>query len=84
MADAPLRPDQYDRYRRHLTLPEIGLEGQQALLAARVLLVGAGGLGASVRDGAGLLEQDQQARRLSVAQVREHFECVATRASRAA
>jgi len=45
MADAPLRPDQYDRYRRHLTLPEIGLEGQQALLAARVLLVGAGGLG---------------------------------------
>jgi len=45
MADAPLRPDQYDRYRRHLTLPEIGLEGQQALLATRVLLVGAGGLG---------------------------------------
>jgi adenylyltransferase/sulfurtransferase len=45
MADAPLRPDQYDRYRRHLVLPEIGLEGQQALLAARVLLIGAGGLG---------------------------------------
>jgi molybdopterin/thiamine biosynthesis adenylyltransferase/rhodanese-related sulfurtransferase len=45
MADAPLRPDQYERYRRHLTLPEIGLEGQQALLGARVLLIGAGGLG---------------------------------------
>jgi adenylyltransferase/sulfurtransferase len=45
MADAPLTPDQYDRYQRHLTLPEIGLEGQQALLASRVLLIGAGGLG---------------------------------------
>ncbi len=41
----PLRPDQYDRYRRHLTLPEFGLEGQQALLDARVLLIGMGGLG---------------------------------------
>ncbi|MCH8131637.1 MAG: molybdopterin-synthase adenylyltransferase MoeB [Myxococcales bacterium] len=46
MTDAPpLRPDQYDRYRRHLTLPEFGLEGQQALLDARVLLIGMGGLG---------------------------------------
>jgi sulfur-carrier protein adenylyltransferase/sulfurtransferase len=42
---APLRPDQYERYRRHLILPEIGLEGQRALLDARVLLIGAGGLG---------------------------------------
>lgn len=41
----PLRPDQYDRYRRHLSLPEVGAEGQQRLLAARVLLIGAGGLG---------------------------------------
>jgi adenylyltransferase/sulfurtransferase len=41
----PLRPDQYERYRRHLTLPDLGLEGQQALLRARVLLIGAGGLG---------------------------------------
>jgi molybdopterin/thiamine biosynthesis adenylyltransferase/rhodanese-related sulfurtransferase len=40
-----LRPDQFDRYRRHLTLPEVGAEGQQRLLAARVLLIGAGGLG---------------------------------------
>jgi adenylyltransferase/sulfurtransferase len=46
MADAPpLTPDQFDRYRRHLTLPELGVEGQQALLGARVLLIGAGGLG---------------------------------------
>ena len=41
----PLRPDQYDRYRRHLSLPEVGIEGQERLLAGRVLLIGAGGLG---------------------------------------
>ena len=46
MADSPpLTPAQFDRYRRHLTLPELGVEGQQALLAGRVLLIGAGGLG---------------------------------------
>lgn len=43
--NAPLRPDQFARYRRHLTLPEIGLEGQQRLLDSAVLLIGAGGLG---------------------------------------
>ena len=37
--------DELRRYKRHLILPEIGLEGQQKLKAARVLLVGAGGLG---------------------------------------
>jgi len=41
----PLRPDQFDRYRRHLSLPELGLEGQQRLLSGSVLLIGAGGLG---------------------------------------
>jgi adenylyltransferase/sulfurtransferase len=41
----PFRADQYERYRRHLVLPELGAEGQQRLLAARVLLIGAGGLG---------------------------------------
>ena len=41
----PLRPEQFERYRRHLSLPEIGLEGQQKLLASKVLLIGAGGLG---------------------------------------
>ena len=43
--DPPFRPDQYERYRRHLELPAFGAEGQQKLLAARVLLIGAGGLG---------------------------------------
>ena len=33
------------RYSRHLTLPDVGLEGQRKLKASRVLLVGAGGLG---------------------------------------
>jgi adenylyltransferase/sulfurtransferase len=41
----PLTAEQYARYRRHLTLPELGLEGQQRLLAGSVLLIGAGGLG---------------------------------------
>ena len=33
------------RYSRHILLPQIGIEGQEKLLAARVLVVGAGGLG---------------------------------------
>ncbi len=41
----PLTPDQFARYRRHLTLPELGVEGQQRLLEGRVCLIGAGGLG---------------------------------------
>ena len=45
MQEAPLRAEQFERYRRHLALPEIGLEGQQALRAGRGLLIGAGGLG---------------------------------------
>jgi len=36
---------QIERYRRHLSLPELGVRGQEALLASRVLLIGAGGLG---------------------------------------
>ena len=40
-----LTPEQRNRYSRHLLLPEVGEEGQQKLLGARVLLLGAGGLG---------------------------------------
>jgi molybdopterin/thiamine biosynthesis adenylyltransferase/rhodanese-related sulfurtransferase len=40
-----LTAEQRDRYSRHLLLPEVGLEGQQKLLDAKVLLLGAGGLG---------------------------------------
>lgn len=40
--------DQLLRYSRHLLLDEIGVEGQQRILAARVLVVGAGGLGSPV------------------------------------
>jgi molybdopterin/thiamine biosynthesis adenylyltransferase/rhodanese-related sulfurtransferase len=41
-----LTPEQRERYSRHLLVPEIGLEGQTKLLEAKVLLLGAGGLGA--------------------------------------
>jgi molybdopterin/thiamine biosynthesis adenylyltransferase/rhodanese-related sulfurtransferase len=40
-----LAPDQRNRYSRHLLLPEVGEAGQLKLLDARVLLLGAGGLG---------------------------------------
>src|SRR3954468_12038487 len=40
-----LTPEQHERYSRHLLVPEIGIEGQLKLLAATVLLLGAGGLG---------------------------------------
>ena len=40
-----LTADQRNRYQRHLLLPEVGIEGQAKLLASKVLLLGAGGLG---------------------------------------
>src|SRR6202162_539341 len=43
---AELTKDEILRYSRHLIIPEVGIEGQQKLKAAKVLLVGAGGLGA--------------------------------------
>lgn len=48
MAEPQIDPDERDfneRYSRHLLLPEVGAAGQQRLGAARVVLVGAGGLG---------------------------------------
>ncbi|WP_338429635.1 molybdopterin-synthase adenylyltransferase MoeB [Synechococcus elongatus] len=40
-----LTQDDYARYSRHLILPEVGLEGQKRLKAAKVLCIGTGGLG---------------------------------------
>ena len=40
-----LRPDQLERYSRHVLIPEVGEEGQLQLLDSKVLLIGAGGLG---------------------------------------
>jgi len=40
-----LRPEQMARYSRHTLLPEVGMAGQLKLLEAKVLLIGAGGLG---------------------------------------
>lgn len=43
-----LDPDEIERYQRHILLPEVGGAGQQKLKAARILVIGAGGLGAPV------------------------------------
>jgi molybdopterin/thiamine biosynthesis adenylyltransferase len=42
---ARMTPEQVVRYSRHIVMPQVGGEGQRMLLDARVLLVGAGGLG---------------------------------------
>ncbi len=47
-AGSLLTDEQMRRYGRHLLMPEVGIEGQARLLASRVLLVGAGGLGSPV------------------------------------
>ena len=48
MSQSPFTSDELERYARHIVLPEIGGAGQQKLKRARVLVVGAGGLGAPV------------------------------------
>ena len=45
---ASLNPDEIERYKRHLVLRDVGGQGQQKLKAAKVLVVGAGGLGSPV------------------------------------
>ncbi len=44
-AEVQLSRDEVMRYSRHLIMPEVGMEGQKKLKAARVLLIGTGGLG---------------------------------------
>jgi molybdopterin/thiamine biosynthesis adenylyltransferase/rhodanese-related sulfurtransferase len=46
VSDSGLTREQRNRYSRHTLLPEVGVEGQVKLLNAKVLLLGAGGLGA--------------------------------------
>jgi adenylyltransferase/sulfurtransferase len=43
-----LNGDEIRRYSRHLTLPEVGLEGQKKICSASVLCIGAGGLGSPI------------------------------------
>ena len=43
-----MNDDQLLRYSRHILLPQIGIEGQEKLLAAHALVIGAGGLGSPV------------------------------------
>src|ERR1700689_1235505 len=44
-AEASLSPDESRRYARHLIMPEVAMEGQKRLKAAKVLCIGTGGLG---------------------------------------
>ena len=46
--NSTLTQDEIRRYSRHLVMPEVGQEGQERLKAARILVVGAGGLGSPV------------------------------------
>ncbi|MCB9652143.1 MAG: molybdopterin-synthase adenylyltransferase MoeB [Deltaproteobacteria bacterium] len=48
VVEKQLTPEQKIRYSRHILLPEVGEAGQKRLLDARVLLVGAGGLGSPI------------------------------------
>lgn len=48
MPNSDLSQEEILRYSRHLLIPEVGLEGQRRLKAARVLLVGSGGLGSPI------------------------------------
>ena len=46
--DIQLTKEDYERYSRHLILPEVGVDGQKRLKAASVLCIGTGGLGSPI------------------------------------
>ena len=46
--DGALTPDQVTRYSRHIIMPQVGSAGQRKIMATKVLIVGAGGLGSPV------------------------------------
>ena len=48
LAEYDLTPQEYQRYARHLSIPEVGVDGQRRLKAASVLCIGAGGLGSPI------------------------------------
>ncbi len=48
MSEIKLSPEELSRYSRHIAIPEFNIEGQKKLKAARVLVVGSGGLGSPV------------------------------------
>ena len=48
LSEVQFSASEYARYSRHLTLPEVGIDGQRKLKSAKVLCVGAGGLGSPV------------------------------------
>ena len=45
LEEIELSKEEYQRYSRHIILPEVGLDGQKRLKAASVLCIGTGGLG---------------------------------------
>ena len=46
--DIPFTPEEMNRYSRHFAIPEFNMEGQKKLKAAKVLVIGAGGLGCPI------------------------------------
>ena len=51
VAEVNLSVAERQRYARHLTIPEVGIEGQKRLRSAKVLCIGAGGLGTIINEG---------------------------------
>ena len=48
LEEVELSPVELQRYARHVTIPDVGLEGQKKLKAAKILCIGAGGLGSPI------------------------------------